>query len=291
MKLLYSLLRNFFKRYRIKLIVRRDHMNKYIDKDYDKHFDDDFEVIYDALDELDEYIDYDDDYEADAFEDDTYSDDASGEDVQRNRQRPAGRKSRKQDGKNGSSNKSADKKDGRKKSRRNLPNLLSPAAKTVKAGGKAAGSIIRTVLKAASLLLTAIIIVLLAVSFWKGHTVYGNPAAAVAEKNYGLAAYFGFAALLLLFELISFFWILSGQKIKDGRRIRKLDTGRGLCSFVIIYAGSFLSSSFGSLIPEAPQALSGLKGAVTVYGSLDQTLFILCAAGLVSCLVRKFIFH
>ncbi|QEK18939.1 hypothetical protein LAJLEIBI_02963 [[Clostridium] hylemonae DSM 15053] len=262
-------------------------MNKYIDKDYDKHFDDDFEVIYDALDELDEYIDYDDDYEADAFEDDTYSDDASGR-TSKETDSPAGRKSRKQDGKTAAAI-SPRIKGRQEKNRRNLPNLLSPAAKTVKAGGKAAGSIIRTVLKAASLLLTAIIIVLLAVSFWKGHTVYGNPAAAVAEKNYGLAAYFGFAALLLLFELISFFWILSGQKIKDGRRIRKLDTGRGLCSFVIIYAGSFLSSSFGSLIPEAPR-LSG-KGAVTVYGSLDQTLFILCAAGLVSCLVRKFIFH
>lgn len=237
-------------------------MNKY----NNKGFDDDFEVIYDALDELDEldgYIDYDDEQDDSGYQKKDYENEND-----------------------------KDKKEKRSRSkRRKLPNLLSPAAKTVKAGGKAASGIMRTVLRTASLLLIAAIMALLAVNFWNHHSAYGDLASAVSEKNYALAAYLGFAMLLLLFELISFFWALSGQNIKDGRRIRKFDTGRGIFSFVIVYAGSYLSAHFGTLIPETPQALNGLKGAVFVYGSLEHTLFILCVAGVISCLARKFIFH
>lgn len=265
-------------------------MNEYIDKDYAKHFDDDFEVIYDALDELDDYIDYDSGPDEPWPGDAMRFHDENEEEARPKRQRPA----RKNEGRAADTSRRqdyGDEKEGRKKGRVKLPNLLSPAAKTVQAGGKAAGSIIRTILKAASLLLIAVITVLLGISFWNGHAAYGNPGAAVAEKNYALAAYFAFAALLLIFELISFFWTLSGQKIKDGRRIRKLDTGRGIGSFLLIYIGSYLSLHLGSLIPEAPQALGGLKGAVSVYGSLNQTLFPLCVMGVISCLIRKFIFH
>lgn len=267
-------------------------MNKYMDKDYANHFDDDFEVIYDALDELDEYIDYDGGFDEPDDGDDMRFRDEYEEEVPPKRKRPDRSKDKERRAADASRCRDKeDDKDGRKRGRLKLPNLLSPAAKTVKAGGKAAGSVIRTILKGASLLLIAVIIVLLGVSFFHGHAAYGNPAAAVEQKNYALAAYFAFAALLLIFELISFFWTLSGQKIKDGRRIRKLDTGRGIGSFLVIYIGSYLSLHLGSLIPEVPQALGGLKGAVSVYGSLNQTLLPLCVMGVISCLIRKFIFH
>lgn len=224
------------------------------------YFDDDFEVIYDALDELDDYDEtYDNDQE-DNFDDDYDKSYNSG-------------------------------KRSKQKKKRNVPNLISPASKVVKAGGKAACKIIQTVLKTATLILIASITVLLSINFWNGHSAYGNAARAVAEKNYALAAYAGVAAFLLLFEVIAFLWTLSGQKVQDGRRIRKLDTGRGMCSFLFVYAGSFLSNMLGHMIPDSPQIISGLKGAATVYGSLNDTLLLLCAAGVVSCLVRKFIFH
>lgn len=226
----------------------------------DNYFDDDFEVIYDALDELDDYDETNNNTQDNCHERDYGKSHDHG-------------------------------KRSKQKKRRNVPNLLSPASKAVKTGGKAAYKIIQTVLRTATLILITAIIALLAINFWNGHTAYGNAARAVAEKNYALAAYTGVAVFLLLFEVIAFLWALSVQKVPDGRRVRKLDTGRGMCSFLLIYAGSFLSNMLGYIIPDSPQIISGLKGAAAVYGSLNETLLLLCAAGVLSCLVRKFMFH
>ena len=98
-----------------------------------------------------------------------------------------------------------------------MPNLLSPVSKTAKAGGKAAFKIANLILRAATLILIAIIFCLLAVNFWKNYGAFGSIATAVAEKNYALAAYAAVAVFLLLFELITFFRVLSGSK-KSGRK-------------------------------------------------------------------------
>ena len=168
-----------------------------------------------------------------------------------------------------------------------MPNLLSPVSKTAKAGGKAAFKIANLILRAATLILIAIIFCILAVNFWKNYSAFGSIATAVAQKNYALAAYAAVAIFLLLFELITFFRVLSGSK-KSGRKGRYVDTGRGLFSFLFIYAGSLLSALFYGLIPASPQPLAGVSGALLVYGSLRSTLFALCAAGVISCLIRKF---
>ena len=271
-------------------------MNK---KDF---FDDDFEVIYEGdlpdlpEDDNDDYEDvlqkladldkeyetsyhsrephgkkrhdrsseYDKDYDDDGYDDDGYDD--------------ARRRSKK--------GKSAESKQ-KKKKRRKMPNLLSPVSKTAKAGGKAAFKIANLILRAATLILIAIIFCLLAVNFWKNYGAFGSIATAVAEKNYALAAYAAVAVFLLLFELITFFRVLSGSK-KSGRKGRYVDTGRGLFSFLFIYAGSLLSALFYGLIPASPQPLAGVSGALLVYGSLRSTLFALCVAGVISCLIRKF---
>lgn len=271
-------------------------MNK---KDF---FDDDFEVIYEGdlpdlpEDDNDDYEDvlqkladldkeyetsyhsrephgkkrhdrsseYDKDYDDDGYDDDGYDD--------------ARRRSKK--------GKSAESKQ-KKKKRRKMPNLLSPVSKTAKAGGKAAFKIANLILRAATLILIAIIFCLLAVNFWKNYGAFGSIATAVAEKNYALAAYAAVAVFLLLFELITFFRVLSGSK-KSGRKGRYVDTGRGLFSFLFIYAGSLLSALFYELIPASPQPLAGVSGALLVYGSLRSTLFALCVAGVISCLIRKF---
>ena len=216
-------------------------------------------------DDYDDY-DYDDDYDDDDYDydDDDYDD--------------ARRRSKK--------GKSAESKQ-KKKKRRKMPNLLSPVSKTAKAGGKAAFKIANLILRAATLILIAIIFCLLAVNFWKNYGAFGSIATAVAEKNYALAAYAAVAVFLLLFELITFFRVLSGSK-KSGRKGRYVDTGRGLFSFLFIYAGSLLSALFYELIPASPQPLAGVSGALLVYGSLRSTLFALCVAGVISCLIRKF---
>ena len=215
----------------------------------------------------DRFSDHNNDYDYDDYDyDDDYDDDGSR------------RRSKK--GQRAESKK-------KKKKRRKIPNLLSPVSKTAKAGGKAAFKIANLILRAATLILIAIIFCILAVNFWRNYSAFGSIATAVAQKNYALAAYAVVAVFLLLFELITFFRVLSGSK-KSGRKGRYVDTGRGLFSFLFIYAGSLLSALFYGLIPASPQPLAGVSGALLVYGSLRSTLFALCAAGVISGLIRKF---
>lgn len=266
-------------------------------------FDDDFEVIYegdlpdlpedddddyeDVLQKLADYDDGDDDFDDDYDYDDDYDDDDDYDyDARRKskKRKPAGSKKKKT--RNASARSGSDR-DRKKKKRRKMPNLLSPVSKTAKAGGKAAFKIANLILRAATLILIAMIFCILASNFWKNYSAYGSLATAVAEKNYALAAYAAVAVFLLLIELITFFRVLSGSK-KSGRKGRYVDTGRGLLSFIFIYAGSLLSALFYGLVPTSPQPLSGVQGALLVYGSLRSTLFALCAAGVISCLIRKF---
>lgn len=174
------------------------------------------------------------------------------------------------------------------KKRRKAPNLVSPAAKTAKAGGRAIYKLGNLLLHTATLILTAMIFCLLAEKFWENHGAYGDVFRAFIEQNYVLAAYTGIALFLLLFEFFTFLMVLTGSKKSDhiGRR---LDTGRGLVSFLFIYAGSFLSYLLNGLVPASPAALQGVQGALYVYGSLHTTLLPLCIAGIISCLIRKFL--
>ena len=184
------------------------------DKDYDSDYDyddADYDDGYDYDDDDYDDYDYDDDYDDDDcdYDDDDYDD-------SRRRSKKGKRAESKQ----------------KKKKRRKMPNLLSPVSKTAKAGGKAAFKIANLILRAATLILIAIIFCLLAVNFWKNYGAFGSIATAVAEKNYALAAYAAVAVFLLLFELITFFRVLSGSK-KSGRKGRYVDTGRGLFSFLL----------------------------------------------------------
>lgn len=42
-------------------------------------------------------------------------------------------------------------------------------------------------------------------------------------------------------------------------------------------------------LPETPDIIYGLKGGLEVYGSMHNVLFGLCAAGIISCLIRKYL--
>ena len=59
-------------------------------------------------------------------------------------------------------------------------------------------------------------------------------------------------------------------------------------SFIAVFVSSYAAFLFNRFIPESPEILYGIKGALDVYGSLHNVLFGLCAAGVISCLVRKY---
>lgn len=242
-------------------------------------FDDDFEIIYE--DDLSDLLFDEDDYQdtlSSLSELDEYEEDSDDYDDCRSssKQRGSNKKCKDSDT------------ERRKKKKRGVPNIVSPVAKTAKASGKAIFKIVNYVLRAATLILIAIIIYTLGTSFWNNHSVYGNILHAVNERNYILGAYAGIALFLLLFEIITFLLVLFGSKngVRNGN---PADKGRGLVSFIFIYAGAVLSGLFGGLVPATPAPLQGVQGALTVYGSLHTALFPLCLAGVVSCLIRKFI--
>lgn len=264
-------------------------------KDFD-FFDDDFEVVYE--DDLSHFLDLSDPEDEDDLTD--YVDmqnhrlkneSVYNEDTRRNKDKPSKASKKNAAGNDRALNPENKNKIQKPKKKRNfhLPNVMSPVKKTAQAGGKAIGKLLQTFFRTASLLLIIAIMALTGVNFWKGHSVYGSLNTAAADKNYALAVFLSVGICLLLFELISFFWTMTSQKYKDGRSVRSLDTGRGLASFVIIYACSLLSSLVHPVIPESPSALAGLKGAISLFGSLNHTLLLICAAGVTICLIRKFI--
>ena len=176
----------------------------------------------------------------------------------------------------------------RKKRGVKVPNVAKPVAKTAKAGGKILFKFINFLLRMGTLLLIAWIIYLLGLHFLANVGPFGNIISRLTAADQELIAYLAVAGVLVLYEIIIFFCVLGGSR-KQGRDGNTIDNGRGITSFIIIAAGSYLSAMFASLIPQIPAALQGIQSALTVYGSLKNTLLPICVAGVVSCIIRKFI--
>ena len=124
-------------------------------------------------------------------------------------------------------------------------------------------------------------------NFWSCYPVYGSLATAVNAKNYTLGAFLGVAAFLLIMEIIFFLWALTGPCAYGGRGTKRVDTGRGLFSFLFIGITVIAAGMFWNLIPSSPSPLTGLAGGLQLYGSLKGILLPLCGIGLVSCIIRK----
>nr|WP_288699747.1 hypothetical protein [uncultured Dorea sp.] len=273
--------------------------------EFDNYFDDDFEVVYEDLEDLgsylsedssdnnDDYDDYDgydgdtdyyddyddyDDYDYD--DDDDYDDDYDDYDYNNN-----GRDSKK---KKRNDKPDPDSKKSKKKKRRGLPNVGKPVANIAKTGINATKKLVGTILRAATLILIAIIILLLLKTFLTHAGTYGKILLLGQTKDATLIAYLAVGGVLIGYELLNFFWAASRTRARS-RSNNRLDTGRGLLSFVIIYVGSYLATMFSHLIPSSPSCLTGVQGGLSIYGGLKATLLPLCIAGVVSCVVRKII--
>lgn len=262
--------------------------------EFDNYFDDDFEVVYEDLEDLGSYLsedssdnndDYDDydGYDGDTdyyndYDDDDYDDDY--DDYNSN-----GRDSKK---KKRNNKQDPDSKKSKKKKHRGLPNVGKPVANIAKTGINATKKLVGTILRAATLILIAIIILLLLKTFLTHAGTYGKILLLGQTKDATLIAYLAVGGVLIGYELLNFFWAASRTRARS-RSNNRLDTGRGLLSFVIIYAGSYLAAMFSHLIPSSPSWLTGVQGGLSIYGGLKATLLPLCIAGVVSCVVRKII--
>lgn len=257
---------------------------------------DDEDDIFDTT-----YFEYNDYREAapenDAFEDDVYRDDTYDDDVYRddtfedNVYRDEGyRNGAFEDDVYDNDYPREPKRRSKKARAHSSPHLSSPGKSAAKYGTKAIYQFARLVVRVVSILITAGTLCVVAYNFWRGAAPYGDPRTILTEKNLTLAAYAAIAALFVLYELAAFFWSLTKMRVRDGRKVYKEDTGRGLFTFIFIYIASYLSFLLTSLLPEKLGSfalLNGARGALEVFGSLHNVLLGLCVAGAVSCLVRR----
>ena len=250
--------------------------------DFSDLFDDDFEVTYDDGWE-----------DADPGPDITYSrdtgtpfddepDDGPTHDMDVRRVR------RSYDADSGGSYESEGARPSRRRSRRGVP-LAAPIRRGGRVLSRAAASLVRCL--TAVLILTTTVYV--TYTFWRASTPYGDIADSIRTRNISLtlAAYLCVAAIFLLFEFIALLWSMTRVRVRDESGSWKEDTGRGLSSFLWVFATSYAAFLLYRFLPESPEILYGLRVALEVYGSMHNVLFGLCAAGVVSCLVRKYFSH
>ena len=163
-------------------------------------------------------------------------------------------------------------------------------AAPIKKGGKALSRLTSTLLQQLSIVLILVTTAFVLYNFYRASTPYGDIQEAIQTQKISqtLAAYLCVAALFLFFEFISLLWSMTRVRVRDGVSSWREDTGRGLWSFILVFAISYAAFLFSPLLPDSPEVIYGVKGALDVYGSLHNVLFGLCAAGVISCLIRKY---
>ena len=246
-------------------------------KDFSDIFDDDFEVIYE--DDEDNWG-YDDIRAVDGgYEDTEYED---GTDSRRSKQSEPPRKAARY---NTDEYDVPPRRAEKRRKKRGVP-LAAPIRKGGRVLSRVTSALIRCLTAVIILATTAYV----TYTFWRASTPYGDVSESVRtrEMSMTLAAYLSVAAIFILSEFIALLWSMTRTRVRDGYDSWKEDTGRGLVSFIVVFGTSYLSFLLYRFIPEAPEVLYGLKGALDVYGSMHNVLLGLCTAGVISCLVRKY---
>lgn len=174
---------------------------------------------------------------------------------------------------------------GSARKRHGVP-LAAPIRKGGRALSRAASALVRCLTAVIILATTAYV----TYTFWKASTPYGDIEETIRTKDLTmtLAAYLSIAAMFVLFEFIALLWSMTRTRVRDEYGSWKEDTGRGLFSFILVFGASYASFLIYRFFPEEPEILLGLRGALDVFGSMHNVLLGLCAAGVVSCLVRKY---
>ena len=169
-----------------------------------------------------------------------------------------------------------------------LPNIAKPVSAILKAGSKVLTRTVQLILRAATLILIALITFLLGKSFLVNLSTFGSLSSLASTQDPAMIAYLVIAVLLLLYEVFTFLCILFGSNRHDQKE-SLIDNGRGLFSFIIIYAGAYLAAMFYTMVPQISAAYYGIQIALRVYGSMKTVFLPLCTAGVISCILRKFV--
>lgn len=285
-------------RYHKRDFLRKERDSMSDKKEFSDIFDDDFEVTYEddsgitvditdasrtyergkprEMTDSDFDTDYDDDYYEDDIDDYYDEDDSHKSTYDERRHRKNDRSDREP---------SSGRSSSRRKKSRGVP-LAAPIRK----GGRTLSRLAAALVRSLTAILILAIMIYVGWTFWRASTPYGDIMEMIQTRKptITLASYLCVAVLFILFELISLLWSMTRVRVRNGIDSWKEDTGRGMFSFIIVFVTSYLAFLLSPLIPEAPEAVYGVKGALDVYGSMHNVLFGLCAAGVVSCIVRKY---
>lgn len=243
--------------------------------EFEELFDDDFEVTYEEYvpneyrSSNDIYNDYDDDddYYDDDYEDEYYESDDENSDYDHTDP------------------------DDRTKKKKRRKNSKIPLAAPIRKGGRILSNISASLIRSLTALLILAVMIFASWTFLRASAPYGDIMEAVNTKTVplSLAAYLSVALIFLLSEFIALLWYMTKVRVRDQWGVHKEDTGRGLNSFLLVFLTSYAAFWINRFLPETPDIIYGLKGGLEVYGSMHNVLFGLCAAGIISCLIRKYL--
>lgn len=179
----------------------------------------------------------------------------------------------------------------RSKKKRRKRSSKVPLAAPIRKGGRILSRISASLVRSLTALLILAIMGFASWTFLRASAPYGDIAEAVNTQTISmtLAAYLCIVVIFLLSELIALLWSMTKVRVRDQWGVHKEDTGRGLNSFLFVFLSSYAAFLFNRFLPETPEILYGLKGGLEVYGSMHNVLFGLCAAGIISCLIRKYL--
>lgn len=183
-----------------------------------------------------------------------------------------------------------DRNDRDKKKRRRKDSKI-PLAAPIRKGGRVLSRISASLIRSLTALLILAIMAFASWTFLRASAPYGDIMEAVNTKTVplSLAAYLCVALIFLLSEFIALLWSMTKVRVRDQWGVHKEDAGRGLNSFLFVFLTSYAAFWINRFLPETPEIIYGLKGGLEVYGSMHNVLFGLCAAGIISCLLRKYL--
>lgn len=166
----------------------------------------------------------------------------------------------------------------RKNRKRPSSELAAPIQNIVHTGSSLVETLMRLVFRPAPVLMSAIILLITAFSYWNDSEKYGDILTIIKNPYSAIVTFLAVGAVIVLWELCCLFFTISG--VWTG-------TGRGLSFFILVYLLSYAASLAGSLLPEGIEIIEGIRGGLNTYGSLYSMIFPFCVIGSIACIIQK----
>ena len=175
----------------------------------------------------------------------------------------------------------------RRKKKKKGGGLLSAATSLTTGSVKLGGTLFYLVIQWICVALMALSTLRMAQNFWANRVTLGSIAGVVQEKNYAQGIYLIGALICVGFGCIQALWIASRKRMPDHGKIRQVDMGRGLFSFVVLVLLAFVSTYAYPILPASPAPLEGAKLFFHIVDDLGKSFLFMNVIGAVLCVVRK----